>query len=74
MHRDAVSAGTKSLTLGANLWLEHAGDGVPTPAEGDVFLTGEDGQVPAPQATPSYDMASGTQVFIGPYLGMHFGP
>lgn len=67
-------AGTTSLTIGANLWLEHAGDGVPTPAESDVLLTGEDGQIPAPQATPSYDMASGTQVFVGPFIGMHFGP
>jgi hypothetical protein len=65
--------GTTSLALGASLWLEHAGDGVTTPARGDVYLT-KDGVVPAPQATPAYVMASGTQVFIGPYVGMFFGP
>jgi len=68
-----LMAGTTSFVLGASLWLEHAGDGVATPAETDVYLT-KDGEIPAPQATPSYDMASGTQLFIGPFLGLHFGP
>jgi hypothetical protein len=63
----------ESFVVGAAIWLEHAGDAVTTPAEGDVYLT-KDGEVPAPQATPSYEMASGTQFFIGPFLGLHFGP
>jgi len=66
-------AGTTSFMLGASLWLEHAGDGVPTAARDDILLT-KDGEIPAPQATPSYDMAAGTQVFIGPYVGFQFGP
>ncbi len=66
-------AGTASLTLGFSLWLEHAGDGVVEPSRSNVLLT-KDGEVPAPQATPEYEMASGTQVFLGPYVGFFFGP
>jgi hypothetical protein len=29
---------------------------------------------PQQQATPAYDMASGIQWFLGPYLGLSFGP
>jgi hypothetical protein len=65
--------GTTSLALGFNMWLEHAGDGVATEADNSVFLTKE-GEIPQPHATPAYDMASGTQLFIGPFLGLHFGP
>ncbi|MFO0552771.1 MAG: PEGA domain-containing protein [Polyangiaceae bacterium] len=65
--------GTTALTFGANLWLEHAGDGVATEARTDVYLSKE-GEIPQPQATPAYDMVSGTQVFIGPAIGLHFGP
>lgn len=70
---EVVLVGSSAFMIGASLWLEHAGDGVTTPSRNDVFLT-KDGAVPAPQATPSYAMASGTQVFIGPYLGFFFGP
>lgn len=69
-----VMAGTASFTFGFNLWLEHAGNGVESPGRGDILLTGGESDVPQPQATPTYDMAAGTQVFIGPYLGFHFGP
>lgn len=68
-----LMAGTTSFTIGANLWLEHAGDDVSTPARNDVFLT-QEGEIPIPQATPSYDMASGTQFFVGPFIGIHAGP
>jgi hypothetical protein len=64
--------GTTALSLGGSLWVEHAGDGVSTPARTDAYLTG-DGP-PQPQATPAYDMASGTQLFVGPVVGLHFGP
>jgi hypothetical protein len=70
---EVLIAGTTTFMLGASLWLEHAGDGVPTAARDDVVLT-KDGEIPAPQATPAYDMAAGTQVFIGPYVGFQFGP
>jgi hypothetical protein len=66
-------AGTSSFTLGLNLWLEHAGNDVRSDPEGNVFLTA-DGSVPQPHATPGYDMATGTQLYLGPFLGFHFGP
>lgn len=65
--------GTTALALGANLWLEHAGDGVATAPSNDVVLA-KAGSIPQPQATPAYDLAAGTQLFIGPFLGLHFGP
>lgn len=65
--------GTTALALGASLWLEHAGDGVATAPDNNVVLT-KSGSIPQPQATPAYDLASGTQLFIGPFLGLHFGP
>lgn len=68
-----VLVGATAFVFGANLWLEHAGNGVISPARSDIYLT-KDGENPQPQATPQYDMANGTQVFIGPFIGMHFGP
>ncbi len=65
--------GTTSLALGANLWLEHAGDGVATAADDNVVLAKE-GSIPQPQATPAYELAAGTQLFIGPFIGLQFGP
>lgn len=61
--------GTTALAIGGNLWLEHAGDGVSAPADNSVRF--DDGQ---PHATPAYNLVSGTQLFLGPYLGLHFGP
>lgn len=67
--------GTTSLALGFNLWLEHAGDGVTTEGDESKVLA-KDGAVPPalPHATPGYDLASGTQLMIGPFLGLQFGP
>ncbi|RLB55146.1 MAG: hypothetical protein DRI90_19685, partial [Deltaproteobacteria bacterium] len=65
--------GSAALALGLNLWLEHAGNDMKTAAEGDVMLT-KDGQLPHPLATPAYDMATGTQLYMGPFLGLQLGP
>jgi len=67
-------AGTTSFVLGLNLWLEHAGSDVTTEPEPDTLLTGDDDQIPHPLATPAYDLASGTQLYLGPFLGLQFGP
>ena len=50
--------------------LEHAATEAPSANEyiGSLSVT------PVPIATPAYHLASGTQVFIGPYLGLQFGP
>lgn len=66
-------AGTTAIALGIDFWLETAGDGVNTTSESDRFLVKE-GTRPSPIATPEYDVASGTQFFFGPYLGLQFGP
>ncbi|MEZ4439492.1 MAG: PEGA domain-containing protein [Polyangiaceae bacterium] len=64
--------GTTALTLGFDLWLENAGSSVRSEPETDQLLTG--GPLPAPIATPAYDLANGAQLYVGPYLGLHFGP
>ncbi len=65
--------GTTSLVVGGNLWLEHAGDGAATQASSNERFVKE-GSPPLPHATPAYNLASGSQLFIGPFLGVHFGP
>lgn len=66
---------TTSFMLGGFAWVESAGRGVqakPSPEDlrDQVVAT----VPPQPLATPNYDMASGTQIYIGPYLGFQFGP
>ena len=64
---------TTSLALGFNLWLEHAGSDLQTVPRPNVLLTGGSGR-PRALNTPAYDMAAGTQVFLGPFVGVQFGP
>jgi hypothetical protein len=61
-----------ALSLGVVSWLEHAGDDARSQPRRQAVLIGDDGP-PVPQATPAYDMASGTQWFVGPFLGLAFG-
>jgi hypothetical protein len=61
-----------ALSLGLLTWLEHAGSDVESEAIDEAVLLG--GERPVPQATPAYDMAAGTQWFLGPFLGLAFGP
>lgn len=68
-----VLTGTTALSLGFELWLEHAGSDTHSEPDHQTILTGGDGP-PRPQATPAYDLAAGTQLFMGPVLGIHFGP
>ena len=67
---------TVSLSLGALLWLENAGTSARTTASDERLgsVNPANPQVPSPLATPEYDMANGSQIFVGPYLGMQFGP
>ncbi len=62
-----------ALSLGLMLWAESAGSGPATKADGGRYLGGGSA-TPAPIATPAYHLASSAQVFLGPYLGMQFGP
>jgi len=61
-----------SLAVGLQVWLETAGDTTVTEPDPDAVLIG--GPLPQPVATPSYDVAAGAQFFLGPYLGLQFGP
>lgn len=63
---------TTSIALGLVSWIEHAGDDTQSKAEDRVVLTVGSNPV-FPQATPPYDLASGAQWFVGPFLGLSFG-
>jgi PEGA domain-containing protein len=63
-----------ALALGIVSWFEHAGDDVKSEARNNTVLFSPAGVPVAPQATPEYDMANGPQWFIGPFLGLAFGP
>jgi hypothetical protein len=60
--------GSTAYTLGLFAWLENAGHDARTSPNGNQTLGA------APLATPAYDLASGPQFYLGPYLGMQFGP
>ncbi|MBW2457557.1 MAG: PEGA domain-containing protein [Deltaproteobacteria bacterium] len=67
-------SGSSAFVVGLNLWLEHAGNDATTEPQPDALLTGDDDQTPHPLATPAYDMATGTQLYLGPFLGIQIGP
>jgi hypothetical protein len=65
---------TLALSLGVLSWFETASDNGKSAQRTDTVLLPEDDTPPVPHATPAYDLANGTQWFIGPYLGLAFGP
>lgn len=66
---------TVAFTAGLLLWADNASiwGSNSTPASPGRFL-GAANQTPVAIATPAYHLATGAQVFIGPFLGMAFGP
>ncbi len=62
-----------TLAIGAQVWAENAGDNAKTARDGSRYIVKGSAPV-AVIPTPSYSLASGTQVLIGPYIGMQFGP
>jgi hypothetical protein len=62
-----------AIALGLTGWFEAAGQGVQSKASPDAYI-GSASVTPVPISTPSYHLASSTQIFIGPYLGLQFGP
>jgi len=62
-----------AVALGAMGWFENAGQNLQSNASGSAYI-GSSSVTPTPIPTPSYHLASGTQVFIGPYVGLQFGP
>ncbi|MFO0678272.1 MAG: PEGA domain-containing protein [Polyangiaceae bacterium] len=66
---------TTSLALGCLAWLETAGKDAHTAPDYTRFIGNPSSSVPPePLNTPSYTLASQTQFFLGPYLGLQFGP
>jgi hypothetical protein len=66
--------GSTAVSMGVISWFEHAGDDSSTRPEERAVLTSNDGRPPIPQATPPYELANGPQWFLGPFLGLTFGP
>jgi PEGA domain len=66
--------GSTAISMGVASWFEHAGDDTTSRAEERAVLTANDGKPPIPQSTPPYDLANGPQWFVGPFLGLTFGP
>lgn len=65
-----------ALAVGAEFWGENAsvwGNNASPPSPGHALSSGQS-VVTAPIPTPQYHFASGTQVFLGPFLGLQFGP
>jgi hypothetical protein len=67
---------TSALSLGLMMMLETASLGdtdVRAPGDQNRFMGGANGQA-VNINTPTYQIASGAQFFLGPFLGMQFGP
>lgn len=64
-----------AISVGALMWIETAGNDVVTQPDRTRYLVSDAaGASPVPIRTPRYDIASGAQYFIGPYIGLLFGP
>jgi len=67
--------GAVALAVGVYVWVENAGGNAATPPDPQrCFGSCSLGPATVPLPTPSYQLASSTQVFVGPYLGLQFGP
>ncbi len=67
---------TVAVAIGAMLWADNAslaGTNSAPPSTVRMLSTSS-GANPVPIPTPGYDLATGSQVYIGPFLGMQFGP
>jgi hypothetical protein len=62
------------LSIGVLSWFETASDSAKSKARNDTVLFKDEKTRPLNQATPSYDLANGPQWFLGPYVGLSFGP
>ena len=62
-----------AVALGLMGWFEAAGQGVQSKPSPDAYI-GSSSVTPTPIATPAYHLASSSQLFVGPYIGVQFGP
>ncbi|HEX3770180.1 MAG TPA: PEGA domain-containing protein [Polyangiaceae bacterium] len=66
---------TVAFSVGLEMIADHAPTGsTEVPAPTSPRYLGAVGQTPVAIATPAYHLATGPQVFLGPFLGMAFGP
>jgi hypothetical protein len=65
---------TVAVQVGLMMWADNAGSSTVVPASTQQHALTNGSQTPAPIPTPAYTLASGPQVILGPFLGMHFGP
>jgi hypothetical protein len=66
---------TLAVSLGMEVWADNAGSGSNTTTAPDPKrVVVAPNQTPSQLATPSYHLATGPQVFLGPFLGLQFGP
>lgn len=64
-----------ALALGAFMWLENAGSSVRSKQDYNRNLVNPNANPQAVRlATREYQLTSGAQIFVGPYLGVQFGP
>ncbi len=68
------ASATLAVALGALLWFETAGSSVLSNSSSNEYLGGGGGAPASALPTPSYHMATGARTFVGPYLGLQFGP
>ncbi len=66
-------ARSATLAVGAQLWAENSGDGAVTSRDAARYIV-KNGAPVGTIPTPGYTLSSGTQLFLGPYIGMMFGP
>jgi len=67
---------TVAIALGLEVWADNAsvwGNNASPPSVQHNFLLARN-STPAQIPTPQYHFASGSQIFLGPFLGMQFGP
>jgi hypothetical protein len=66
---------TVAIAVGLLMWADNASiwgnNSTPASAPRTVLASG---QLPALIPTPEYHLATGPQVFLGPFLGTQFGP
>ncbi len=69
---------TVAVSVGVFFWADNAsiaGNNSVSPQTGHVLADPSNSKfVPTPLATPGYNLATNAQVFLGPYVGMQFGP
>lgn len=69
---------TVAVSLGLFVWADNASvaGSNSVPAGGQQLLTNNGAASPTPEPfpTPQYHLATGPQVFLGPFVGMQFGP